>query len=485
MEISADAAAALHAEVVATCEREGWPSANAAVVAGGGCVHHAAAGTIDSGDAPLVDTVYRIASMTKSFTAATVLSLRDEGSLRLDDPIAEHVPELAGLRAPEQDSPAITIRHLLTMSGGMSTDDSWGDRQLDIDADALNGLFRAGATFAHTTGVAMQYSNYGYAMLGRLIENVTGEPYDSVVTERLLAPLKMTRTAFRQSDLPADSVIAFPHHRVGEELVRDNSGLLAHGGFGAMGGLWSTLSDLARWVHFLADAFPGRSDDDASPLSQASRREMQQVHRAYEPPDVRLSDDGKVRVVDVGYGMGLEIFSHTKLGKVPTHSGGLPGYGSNMRWSTDRGVGVVTLANVTYANARALADRLLEILVAHDALPAKKLMPTPLLDAAFAGLVGQLNDWDDDRSAQLFAVNVDPDESLTRRRDAAAKLVSENGRLSMESIEPMSATEGDAIVVSDNGARFTLEVQLTPTIPSTIQYYRVVSQPAPAPEVPA
>jgi CubicO group peptidase (beta-lactamase class C family) len=485
MEISADAAAAFDAEVAATCERERWPSANAAVVVGGICVHHAAAGAIDSGDMPGADTVYRIASMTKSFTAATVLALRDEGLLKLDDPIALYVPELSGLRSAGFDAPAITIRHLLTMSGGMSTDDSWGDRQLDIDAESLNKLFRNGATFAHTTGVAMQYSNFGYAMLGRLIENVTGEPYDREVTERLLGPLAMTRTAFRQSDLPADSVIAYPHHRVGDDLVRDESGLAGHGGFGAMGGLWSTLGDLARWVEFLGDAFPARANDDDAPLSRVSRREMQQLHRAYEPPDVHLDDDGNVRVIDIGYGMGLEIFSHTKLGKVATHSGGLPGYGSNMRWSTERGIGVVTLANVTYANARALADRLLEILVAHDALPPAKVTPTPLLDTAFAGLLAQLNDWSDERCAELFAGNVDPDESLTRRRDTAAKLVAEHGRLTVESVKPMSATEGDAAVISANGDRFTLEIQLTPTVPSLVQYYRLVPQPAPTTEATA
>jgi CubicO group peptidase (beta-lactamase class C family) len=76
---------------------------------------------------PDADTGFRIASMTKSFTAATIVGLRDGGLLALDDPIARHVPELAELRGPTADSPVITIRHLLTMSAGLATDDPWGD----------------------------------------------------------------------------------------------------------------------------------------------------------------------------------------------------------------------------------------------------------------------------------------------------------------------------------------------------------------------
>ena len=76
--------------------------------------------------------------MTKSFTAATILGLRDEGRLSLDDPIARHVPEVAGLHGPTADSPPITVRHLLTMSSGLGTDDPWGDRQQGLDLDAFS-----------------------------------------------------------------------------------------------------------------------------------------------------------------------------------------------------------------------------------------------------------------------------------------------------------------------------------------------------------
>ena len=75
-------------------------------------------------------TVFRIASMTKSFTAMAILKLRDEGKLSLDDPAEKYVPELAALPYPTTDSPQITIRHLLSHSAGFPEDNPWGDQQL-------------------------------------------------------------------------------------------------------------------------------------------------------------------------------------------------------------------------------------------------------------------------------------------------------------------------------------------------------------------
>ncbi len=86
-----------------------------------------------------VDSVSRIASMTKSFTAVTIMQLRDAGKLSLDDPVAKYVPELANLRYPTKDSPLITIRHLLSHNAGFPEDNPWGDRQL---ATAFSGAVK-------------------------------------------------------------------------------------------------------------------------------------------------------------------------------------------------------------------------------------------------------------------------------------------------------------------------------------------------------
>jgi CubicO group peptidase (beta-lactamase class C family) len=103
------------------------------VVAGGQLVEHGCTGTLHDHLPADERAVYRIASMTKSFTAAVVLALRDEGVWQLDDPVARHAPELGSVSGPA-GSPPITLRHLLSMTSGLATDDAWADRHLDITA---------------------------------------------------------------------------------------------------------------------------------------------------------------------------------------------------------------------------------------------------------------------------------------------------------------------------------------------------------------
>ncbi|TAK02375.1 MAG: class A beta-lactamase-related serine hydrolase, partial [Chloroflexota bacterium] len=176
------------------------------VVIDGELVHSRGIGTLRVGEEapPDADSVFRIASMTKSFTAATIVGLRDEGRLSLDDPIGQHVPELAGLHGPTSDSPPVTVRHLLTMSSGLATDDPWGDRQQGLDLATFSELLQGPLTFAWAPGTRFEYSNLGYGILGRLITNVAGEEYREVVRARLLEPLGLAATTFLMDDVAPD-----------------------------------------------------------------------------------------------------------------------------------------------------------------------------------------------------------------------------------------------------------------------------------------
>ncbi len=115
------------------------------------------------------DTVFRIASMTKSFTALSILKLRDEGKLSLDDPVARYVPAATDLPYPTKDSPALTIRHLLTHSEGFPEDNPWGDQQLARSEETMNAWIRAGIPFSNAPGMAYEYSNFGFAILGQVV----------------------------------------------------------------------------------------------------------------------------------------------------------------------------------------------------------------------------------------------------------------------------------------------------------------------------
>jgi CubicO group peptidase (beta-lactamase class C family) len=449
------------------------------VVRGGALVHVGGTGTtdVDGGHTPGLRTLFRIASMTKSFTAAAVLSLRDEGRLRLDDPVAAYVPELAGLRGPTADSPAITLRHLLSMDSGLATDDPWADRHLDIDAEALGAVFRHGAGFAHPTGTAYQYSNLGFAMLGRVVAIVTGGSCQEAITTRLLEPLGMRDTVWVPRTDQVDRAVG--HGLVNGAAVHDGSPL-GDGGLAPVGGLWSTVADLAMWVAFFLDAFPPRDDRDDGPLRRASRREMQ---RTWRPDRLRLEQIDLYRGLRAGppgYGFGLLVGDDLSMGPVVSHGGSLPGYGSYMRWLPQRDLGIVALGNAGY-EAVALATRTSLEELQRDGLlppPREAWAPEPLRRAA-TDLVGLLNQWTDERAQALFTDNVALDESFERRSTDARRVVEELGPLAIREVRARSLAEAEVVAEAERGQaliEFLLHVGAVPAI----QAYRIRTIPKPS-----
>ncbi|MBX3502142.1 MAG: beta-lactamase family protein [Alphaproteobacteria bacterium] len=402
------------------------------------------------------DSIFRIASMTKSFTAAAALILRDEGKLDIDAPITRYAPEFATLKGPTTDSPAITTRHLLSMQSGLATDDPWGDRHLDIGDGELDAAVRAGPLFACVPGTAFEYSNLGYALIGRVMHRASGIRPQAFISERLLKPLGMSRTVWESKDAPpgADIVVGLRADNGAPEPTPPD------GGLAPMGGLWSTVADLAKWVDFLADAWPPRDGADGAPLSRASRREMQRVETAIEPFDSR-SADGTVWPFSGGYGLGLQIGHDRDLGEVVEHSGGLPGYGSNMRWVKNTRVGLIALGNATYAPMRYATRRALAALAAAGVVRRPGLSATPTLLEAGTALFDLLTNWDDKRAAAIFADNVAPDDALAQRRRAAASLVQRHGTLKLARVDPMSRTTGRIVAHSATG-EITISFQLAP-----------------------
>ena len=168
------------------------------------CGRRAGASAAPGGAVPDLDTVFRIASMTKSFTALAILKLRDEGKLSLDDPVRKWIPELAGMPKATKDSPEITIRHLLTHSEGFPEDNPWGDRQLARSDAFLAAMVKAGIPFSNAPGVAFEYSNTGFALLGRVVAKVSGMRYRDYVDANILKPLGMTSTYWEASAVPKE-----------------------------------------------------------------------------------------------------------------------------------------------------------------------------------------------------------------------------------------------------------------------------------------
>jgi CubicO group peptidase (beta-lactamase class C family) len=180
------------------------------------------------------DTLFRIASMTKAFTALTVLKLRDEGRVHLDANAEDYVPEMRDWKYPTEDSRRIRVRDLLSHSGGFVTDDPWGDRQTPLPEADFSRLLREGVPFTRAPGISYEYSNLGYALLGRIVTNVSQRPYAETITQTLLMPLGMTSSGFVAEAAPTERRAL--GYRWEDDAWRPEP-LLGPGAFGAMGGL--------------------------------------------------------------------------------------------------------------------------------------------------------------------------------------------------------------------------------------------------------
>jgi serine-type D-Ala-D-Ala carboxypeptidase/endopeptidase len=497
--------------------RGGQPGLAYGVVAGGELVHSGGCGERwAGGPVPDADTAFRIASMTKSFTATMVLLLRDRGALRLTDAAESYVPELRGVRPVSPDCPPITIRHLLTMTAGFPTDDPWGDRQQALDPAVFARLLAdGGVRCAWAPGTVFEYSNLGYAILGRVIEAVTGEDYARAISRHVLAPLRMSRTGFEASDFDPESLARGYRQDSGSWLELEPDG---YGAFAPMGGIFSCVADLARWVAGFAAAFPSRGPDtdgpdtdgpDAEgtadpvdpagaidrvhPLSRASRREMQ-----FSQAAITSGGDGVVLKqtgpLSISYGFGLFAEDDAAFGTIVQHSGGYPGYGSQMRWHPATGLGAIVLANGTYANAGALASELLAAVLdaREEAAAAREEIrlhgPVPALGGpwpetltARSRIDALLQNWDDTAAGAIFSPNIDLDRPLAQRRADIARL---RERIGQFGADPARPPECDSPAhcrwwLSGEHGTVAVQIKLAPLRQALVQQLIVPLPPAP------
>ena len=479
-------------ELVADFQRSGGaPGVAYGIVAGGALVHTGGFGQRWlGGPAPDAGTVFRIASMTKSFTAAAVLALRDDGALRLDDPVPGLVPELRGMRQVSADAPEITVRQLLTMTAGFPSDDPWGDRQQGLPLAEFAELLRHGVRQAWAPGTCFEYSNLGYALLGRVVAAATGTSYDGFVASRLLGPLGLDRTSYELAGFdPAGLARGYQRSAAGwAELVPDGNGA-----FAPMGGVFSCVRDLAVWVTGLAAGFPAGAEADGGPhpLRRASRREMQLPQVAIPPYPALPLPGGAGAGSQLSYGFGLFVEEHPAWGRLVFHGGGYPGFGSHMRWHPGSGRAVIVLANSTYAGAHALAGTLLDTLLraapaagpgqprARGPVPAPGT-PWPETRRAQQAVDELLRSWDDAAADRIFTPNVAQDEPYPARREKAALTWQ---RLGPPSGDPARPAESDSPAqlrwwLRGERGEAAVEIKLTPEDPPRVQALALAVPPA-------
>lgn len=291
------------------------PSVSAAVFRGGELAWSEAVGLADVEQRVKAspDTQYAVASITKTFTAVSVLQLRDAGKLDLEDPLSKHLPEAT--------HGTLTLRRMLAHASGLQREppgEIWETLTFPGEEELLQGLEEAEQVLPPMA--AWHYSNLAYALLGIVVARITGRPFREHVQERLLGPLGLERTTWGPGEGAALPYFVEPY----SDAVRREP-VLELGGKGGESGLYSTVGDLARWGAFLCDP-------DESVLKASSVAEMHDLNV--------VADANWTR----GWGLGIEL-SRRGERVFGGHTGGFPGFLSILAYSRRDRIGAVVLTN--------------------------------------------------------------------------------------------------------------------------------------------
>lgn len=407
------------------------------------------------------DTVFRIASMSKNFTALAALKLRDEGKLAFEAPAETVIPELRGLKRPTADSPTIAVRDLLTHAAGFVTDDPWGDRQLPMNEAEFSRFTAAGVPFSRAPGVAFEYSNYGYALAGRAVSNAAGRNYADYIGDAFLKPLGMASSGYDLATLPAGR-LAVGYRWEDGRWVEEPA--LGPGAFGAMGGLMTTANDYARYIAWVLAAWPARDEPEDGILKRASIRE---IARPQNFAQVQTPPAGCAR--SAAYGLGVISFHDCVLGAHFGHSGGLPGYGSNVLFLPSRGVGVFAFSNLTYGPVSLTVRDAAMSLVKSGAFPERTPAPSPALQAAARAAERIYAAGDVMAAREALAMNVLLDKSAAHRNADIAALKAKLG--ACRAAEPISTDSTMSAVLAFPCERGALQARviLAPVTPMAMQ----------------
>jgi CubicO group peptidase (beta-lactamase class C family) len=322
------------------------PAIAAAVLRDGELIWESAIGAADveAGVDATPDTQFRVGSITKTFTAVAIMQLRDAGKLDLEDTLDMHVEGAA--HKP-------SIRRLLSHASGLqreTQDDSWLTLRF-APADELFETFEK-AEMVLPSGARFHYSNLAYALLGIVVERVSGMPYMDYVRERLFGPVGLTRVSFEPAPPAAKGYIGQPYADGVWSAVEVETGAWA-----SAGQMWGTVGDLCRWGAFLADP-------DESVLAKKTAEEMRTVQ-------VILDHERWL----TGYGLGL-ILRRDRERILAGHTGSMPGFLATLWVDPAEDLAGIVLANVTSGPAiGTTAADLLAIVADREPEPPAEWVP--------------------------------------------------------------------------------------------------------------
>ena len=359
----------------------GWPGLSIAIVDDQDVVWARGFGTADrEAKAPATEaTLYRVASITKTFTATALLQLRDAGKLRLDDEVQRHLPWFTPPSA-HADSPPITLRHILTHTTGLAREAPfpyWTDLQFPAIEEIRAAIATQETVLA--TEDRWKYSNLAFVIAGEVVATVSGMPWAAYVRAHILEPLGMH--ASRVDHVPLDHPgLARGYTRRLPNGDRGPVGPYDLRGVAAAAALTTSVSDLARFVILQLRAAARSSASPAPILRSATLREMQRLH--WVEPDWQA-----------GWGLGFHMYrasGRTLVG----HGGSLRGFRSDVRFAPAERLGVIALINADDGDAQLVVNKAFEWMA--PAVARVTAPPPPIPDPAWQRYVGRYrNHWGD------------------------------------------------------------------------------------------
>jgi hypothetical protein len=241
-----------------------------------------------------------------------------------------------------------------------------------------------------------------------------------------------------------------------------------------MGGMLTSIRDLSRYVAAYLEAWPPRDGPEKGPVARASLREMQQPWRPSNTRVVLDKPNAAVHLTAASYGYGLSVTQTCEYRAMVAHGGGLPGYGSLMRWLPDYGIGIIAFGNLTYTGWNRVVGEAIDRLARTGALQPRPIQPSAALVEARDAVSRLIVRWDDKLADSIAAENLFLDRSKDRRQKEIADLVAKVGACSVpdrfDYVE--NALRGQWTMSCERG-KLQVSITLAPTMPPTVQYLMV------------
>lgn len=340
-------------------------------------------------------TAYRIASITKLFTATAILQLRDARKLQLDDPVVKHL-DWFHLDDTFDDSPVITIRHLLTHTSGLPRELNalyWDDMDFPEHGEFVEMFQEASTILPRET--ELKYSNVGFNVLGEVVASVSGKPYPDYVKEYILEPLGMTGTeVMPEEDMPT-LARGYGFRRPGEP--RRIESFFDKKAMAPSGNMASTVEDLAK---FISLQFREGSAGGAQILKGSTLREMHRVH--WLRPSWKS-----------GWGLGWSVVNVEGQERI-THGGSVPGYKTYVSAVAADKFGVIVLTNAEDGDPYSYAKNAWAIIAPAVKKATAVTEKIPTAESSWTSYVGDYQ-WSDGSPVKVMVLNgeltlVDPTE---------------------------------------------------------------------------